>query len=148
MALEAPEDEPGRRERREWPRRQASTRREQRDAGRAAHPEETPTRPQEIEDEHAAVEARHLVHAERGDAEFRRQHDGERPHRAPPPAPSALRRGDDEGREEEAAREHDRRRQVGPGEDGEARVHDPFTVNVKWPSVACVSTDTTDQLTV
>src|SRR5437016_11533809 len=57
-ALPISEDEPDRRERREWPRRQASTRREQRDAGRAAHPEETPAHPQEIEDEHRSEERR------------------------------------------------------------------------------------------
>src|SRR5207247_10730995 len=92
--------------------------------------------------------ARPVEHAQPRQAEPERQHDRERQRRAAEHAPPRGRGLADEPRMQETAREHDRRDQVEPADDGERGSHGPFTENVKWPSVGCVSTETTAQVTV
>jgi hypothetical protein len=144
VSLEAPGHEPERRERGgAW--RPGG---EDGEARRARRPQQTPAGGEHVDEERPAADARDRVQAVDREAELEREDDAQQRRRAAQRPHTGGRRSRDQRREAEPAGEHDRGGEVEPAEACKERRHGPRTVNVKRPSVGCVSTETTAQVTV
>ncbi len=144
VSLEAPGREPERRER-------GGARRPRGEHGEARHarrPEHAPAGGEHVHEKRPAADARDRVQTVGREAELEREDEAQQRRRATQRPHTGGCRPRDQRREAEPAGEHDRGGEVEPAQAREERRHGPRTVNVKRPSVGCVSMETTAQLTV